>query len=472
MPFAAALKKVPGSIIWRSMTTRPRTLPVAPFAAHALEAWGDARTYDGTATIVQPLIEPLFDGKSVIEVIAMISGDKMDITGGGREIVRRTMAWLTVKGEALSDWQWKQALERGDSGRNRLEDGRGGRGRPATSRSAGCHCWLAQQCVENARPEHCWTSQQWHPARSRRGFEVVSFPDAKLYDGRFANNGWLQELPDPMTRLTWDNAALVSPHTAETLGASRDDLVTLKSGERQLTVPLFILPGMADGMIGLALGYGRTAAGRLGNGVGQNAYLLRTSKNLGWQSGVTVELTGKTYPLATVQDHHIIDKVGKEAVQERIPELIKEGTFAAYQHDPAVGVEKAEAVSIFDEHKLDGRVDGPADDAKGGSPFSSNENWDSPRICTSGAWPSTSLLHRLRRLRGRLPGREQHPHRRQGPGLRGREMHWIRIDRYFFGDAENGRGSSHPAGRLRCSARMPPARTSARSTPRRTAPRG
>ena len=193
-----------------------------------------------------------------------------------------------------------------------------------------------------------------------------------MHDGRFANNGWLQELPDPMTRLTWDNAAVMSEKTA------RDDRRqagrTGRTGGRgaKVLAPVFFLPGVADSVIGLALGYGRTVAGHVGNDVGCNAYTLRTTANLGWRN-VKAQPTGKKYRLATVQDHHIVDHYGKEAVQERIPELLHEVPLAeAYE-----GRREKPAKSIFDEHKFDGT-----------SPASGDQSRSPSTICTNGAWRS------------------------------------------------------------------------------------
>ena len=118
------------------------------------------------------------------------------------------------------------------------------------------------------------------------GLEVVFLPSPSLHDGRFANDGWLQELPDPLTKLTWDNPALVSPKTAETLGLASGDLVRLDYAGRSLELPVWLLPGMADGVVALTLGYGRSHAGRIGSGVGFDAFTVRASQAPGFDSGV------------------------------------------------------------------------------------------------------------------------------------------------------------------------------------------
>ena len=171
------------------------------------------------------------------------------------------------------------------------------------------------------------------PTIANGQLEIIFCPDAKVYDGRFANNGWLQELPDPMTRLTWDNAAMMSPATAEKLGVRSQDVVRLKYQGREIEAPVYVMQGQADGTVALPLGYGRTAAGKVGGStadgvppVGFNAYLLRTSKAMDFDTGLTVEPTGRTHELATVQDHFAIDTVGLRERIKRVPELVREVT--------------------------------------------------------------------------------------------------------------------------------------------------
>ncbi|NLF69936.1 MAG: TAT-variant-translocated molybdopterin oxidoreductase [Candidatus Anammoximicrobium sp.] len=363
--------------------------------AHALEAWGDALAYDGTYTIVQPLIEPLFDGKSVLEILAALAGETVD-AGGGYELVRRTFrGWV---GESFSEWKWKKTLADGV-----LERDAGTAGAPV-------------DVGGQARPPEGVLPQ------GEDSFEVVFFADGKMHDGRFANNGWLQELPEPMTRLTWDNAALMSPATAEQVGLQRDELVSLQAGDSAgLLAPAYLLPGMPDGVIGLALGYGRTAAGNVGSGVGQNAYALRTTAGLGWRSGVSVQGTGRMHPLATVQDHHIVDAVGRAAVQERIPELIREGTFAELAADPALGQEKTRRLSPFNEHRFDGGAAGRADQSH--VPAHDRHRWGLAVDLTACTGCGACVLACQAENNIPIVGREQ--------VLHGREMHWIRVDRYF-----------------------------------------
>ncbi len=366
--------------------------------AHYLEAWGDVRAYDGTVSIVQPLIEPLFDGRSAIEVLALILGDEAGTDGGGYHIVRRTLRSLL--GASFTEWRWKQALADGVVAGTAWKAAAAGGAAPG---------------APNGKAEIA-------PPPAGDDYEVVFFSDGKAYDGRFANNGWLQELPEPMTRLTWDNAALVSPQTAATLGVKRDELIALEIGSGvEVLAPACFLPGMPDGVIGLALGYGRNAAGSVGDGVGQNAYALRTSASMGWRAGVKVRPTGRTYRLATVQDHHIVDPLGRKAVQERIPELIKEGTFARYRRDRSLGNRKAGALSMFDEHRFDGRKEGLA--GQWSVPAHDFHRWGMAIDLTACTGCGACVVACQAENNVPIVGKEQ--------VLHGREMHWIRIDRYF-----------------------------------------
>ena len=170
------------------------------------------------------------------------------------------------------------------------------------------------------------------PAQAQ-GLEIVFRPDPFIFDGRFANNGWLQELPRPLTTLTWDNAAFVSPRTAERLGLQNEDLVELNYRGRKVKAPVWMVPGHADESVTVHLGYGRTSAGRVGNGVGFNAYALRTSDAPSFGSGLEIVKTGSKYPLAPTQFAHMME--GRAIV---ISSEIDE-----YRKNPGFAKEKAEA---------------------------------------------------------------------------------------------------------------------------------
>ena len=264
LDFAAAMAKVPHVDRARAhgrRNIRPRPTWHIP-RAHYLESWGDARAVGGTLSVVQPLILPLFGGRTAVEVLGLMVGGK---DRPGYDIVRET--WKPILGEADFDKKWNRVLHDGLLAGSEL---------PEVVPVHG-----GEPLAELARP-----IGGGRRGRISGGLEIVFLPSPSLHDGRFANDGWLQELPDPLTKLTWDNPALVSPKTAETLGLANEDVVRLDYAGRSLELPVWILPGMADGVVALTLGYGRSHAGRIGSGVGFDAFTVRRSKAPGFDSGV------------------------------------------------------------------------------------------------------------------------------------------------------------------------------------------
>jgi len=266
--------------------------------AHYLESWGDARTADGTLIPIQPLIEPLFGGITELEVLALIGG----LTPSNPyEIVRET--FRAIGGDNENNW------------RKFLHDGF----------LAGSAASAATVQHDPAELKRAVSELKAATSPTIQGLDVVFYRDAKMDDGRNNNNGWLQELPDPITKLTWDNAVLISPATAKELGVFTDRNVqnqkffnfkveiTLKG--RTIIGPVWIQPGMADHTVGLALGWGREKTGRVGAGAGFNAYKLRPSDNLHYASGALVKDTGdQSYELATTQSHWSME--GRPVVRE------------------------------------------------------------------------------------------------------------------------------------------------------------
>jgi molybdopterin-containing oxidoreductase family iron-sulfur binding subunit len=239
--------------------------------AHYLESWGDARALDGTVSIVQPLIEPLFGGRTPAELLqALLAGRAPTAHDALVEYWRDARPDL---GRA-----WSRALQRGV-----VE----GTAAPAESVSV-TPTELAMRLAD--------------APTAATSLELVVRADSKVYDGAFSNNAWLQELPDAMTKLTWGNAALVSPRTAARLRLASEDVVRLSLRGESLEVPVFVMPGHADDSIALMLGYGREGDEELGR-VGVNAYRLRTSRGLAFDAGLELEKTGRTHALATTQEH-------------------------------------------------------------------------------------------------------------------------------------------------------------------------
>src|SRR5262245_44910284 len=295
--------------------------------AHFLEAWSDARGYDGTATIIQPLIAPLYGGKSTHELLAAMSARP---ERSGYDIVREFWA--------------NQGVARGFQPRDRRPE------RPApqeprvpVSATSGqpesrtgitpefeqeWRRWLHDGVVPNTarspKPVRATTNQLTPPPTMTSGnLEIVFKNDPTILDGRFANNGWLQELPKPITKLTWDNAVLVSPATANQLGFSNapsfqggehgqiiSRIVELRHGGRSVRGAVFQVAGHPDNCVTVHLGYGRTRAGSLGNGPGFNANAIRTSNAMWFAGGLEIVDTGSTYSLACTQYHHLMEGRG------------------------------------------------------------------------------------------------------------------------------------------------------------------
>ena len=386
--FAAALAKVPvamhlGLFDDETAAACRWHLP----RAHVLESWGDVRAWDGTVSVVQPLIEPLYGGRTPIELVATLLGD---VEPRGHELVRATFA-ATV-GAADIEGAWRTALRDGVvAGSAPPAVAVGPRGETLAARLAALR-----------------------GAAAAAGYELVFTADATLRDGRFANNAWLQELPDPLGKLTWDNAAWLSPADAERLGLEDGDVVTVTSGPRALDIAVAVLPGQPAGSIALPLGYGRTRAGRVGTGVGFDTYALRTSAAPHFAAGATVTATGRSHELATTQDHHAIDKVGFEERGRRLGELVREGTLAEYLATPGFAAERGPEVApapLFRELRYDGEHQwGMAIDLS--ACIGCN-------ACTVACQAENNIP---------VVGKAQ--------VLKGREMHWIRLDRYFSGKAD------------------------------------
>jgi len=231
---------------------------------------------------------------------------------------------------------------------------------------------------------------------------TLDFACSQHFDGRFANNAWLQELPDPVTKLTWGNAALISPRLAREYNLENEDMVVLEVGGRTLEIPVWISPGQADNAISVALGYGRTAAGRVGNGVGFNAYQLRTSENLWYATGVLLRKLGRKYKLACTQDHGSME--GRP--------IVRENTFAGYRETAEFypkEIEHPPLISLWDEHRYDkGYQWGMAIDLNACTGCNA---------CVVACQAENNIP---------IVGKEQ--------VRNGREMHWMRIDRYYAGD--------------------------------------
>ncbi|WP_437668703.1 Fe-S-cluster-containing hydrogenase [Sorangium sp. So ce131] len=347
-------------------------------AAHELEAWGDTRAYDGTISMVQPLIEPLFQGRTAAEVLAVFAGEPPI---GARELLRG--AWRARRGGADFDAFWEDALRRG------LVPGSAAPREATALRADGIAAAIGQIAAQAPAPAEV--------------LEVVFSVGANVYDGRFANNPWLLELPDPMTKLTWDNAALLSPATAEALGLESEDVVDLELKGRTVSIPVLVAPGHADGTVSLQLGYGRSGAEVIAAGVGADVYRLRTADAPSFAAGLAVRRRpGEKHPLALTQTHFGLH--GR-------PIALSTSLAVYREHPDFTGAFKGPLPSL-----LPARV-GPA---------GALEQWAMTIDLTICTGCSSCVVACQAENNVLVVGKEE--------VLNSREMHWLRIDTYYAGD--------------------------------------
>ena len=362
--------------------------------SHALEGWGDARALDGTLSVVQPLIEPLYQSHSIDEVLAVIAGQP----GSDYDLVRAT--WSRQLGADL-EGRWRQALHDGF-----LE---------------GSTFDAKELVVDTAAVAAAAGSLGGHGD----GLELQLLPDPAVHDGSYANNGWLQELPRPLTKITWDNAALIAPATAEEHGLKTNDVVRLSVGERSIELAVWVMPGQAPGTVTVHLGYGREAAGRVGNGVGANAYQLRSNDHPWSAGGLEISQTGRVHVLATTQSHFNLDQQDEQAERRH---LVRHGTLEHYQEDPHfvehMGHPVPEGRSMFPDWEYESYAWGMAIDLT---------SCTGCNACVISCQAENNIP---------VVGRAQ--------VLNGREMQWLRIDRYYSGSLDNPQVHHQPLACMHC----------------------
>ncbi len=343
-------------------------------STHFLEEWSDARAHDGTASIVQPLIAPLYQGRSFHDVLVALSArpDRK-----GLDVVKQF--WQTQPQAANVDFEkfWRRSLHDG-----------------VIAGSAAAPKTIGAVPPVPAAP----------PADATRGYEVIFAPDQTLYDGRFANNGWMQELPKPLTKITWDTAVLLSPATAAKLNVTSEDVIEIRVRNRTLSAPVWVQPGHAADAVTVFFGNGRARAGRVGTGIGYNGYAIRTSDAPWFVSGADIRKTGETVLIASTQGHHSME--GRA--------IVRSASLEHYKHEPEFAHHLEETppktLTLYADHKYEGYAWGMAIDQT---------------VCTGCTACVVACV-----AENNIPvlGKEQ--------VLRSREMHWIRIDRYFEGDPE------------------------------------
>jgi molybdopterin-containing oxidoreductase family iron-sulfur binding subunit len=337
---------------------------------HFLEAWGDALAFDGTPSIAQPLIRPMIEGKSAAQVLAALVGAPAATTRGLVED-----HWRARTTGAFDDF-WRRALVSGVAGAPEA---------PVDGLEVS---WgtIARIVAQEPAP--------------RADMEVVYFADAKVHDGRFAENAWLQELPDPVTKLTWDNAALVGPATAAARRLETSDVVELTVRGRRVRAPVVVVPGVAEGVVAIAVGYGQDVEDQVSYGVGADAYRMRDSRAPWFDDAELTKVAG-SWPLAITQEHWSM---------EGRPIVLRE-TLAGYRARPAFARAR-------DERQLSLYALRPSGLHQWGMVIDLN-------ACTG---CSACVVACTAENNVPVVGKT---------GVaRGREMQWLRIDRYFVGSAE------------------------------------
>jgi len=360
-------------------------------ATHELESWGDARAYDGTVSIIQPLIAPLYSGKSALEFVALLSG-QADATG--YNLVRSY--WQNQHTGADFEQFWRKSLHDG---------------------------WIEGTAFAPkqlaAKQKGPWVSSRPDP----NAIELNLRRDPTIYDGQFSNNGWLQELPKPMTKLTWDNAVLIGPKMAERLGIKTEDVVELELGGKKVTGPVWIQAGHPDNSVTITLGYGRTRAGRVGTAQGFNAYALRTGAAPWIATGVQIRKTGDTYKLASTQGYQSMD-----TPDGGHRPLVRETTLEEYRKEPnfAREEEPAPGLTLY-------------------QPYPYKEEtyaWGMAIDLNSCVGCNNCMLACQSENNIAVVGKEQ--------TVIGRHMHWIRVDAYYEGDRDNPKAFFQPVPCMQC----------------------
>ncbi len=376
--------------------------------AHFLESWGDAQSGDGARLAVQPLIAPLFGGLAEIEVLARL----LQMEDARPHTLVRAAFDAEVRG--ANEERWKQFLHDGFIAKS-----------AAPPVEAGEFQWLkVVSAVVNAETP---------PRPKLEALEVVLHRDASMDDGRFNNNGWMQELPDPVTKLTWDNAAVMSRQTAAGLGVANGDLVQIRVGRTSVQGPVLVQPGMADYSVALALGYGRSRSGRIGRfkgqAVGFDVYPLRHREGSYILSGASISPTGRKHPLAATQDHWSME--GRAIVREANLEQFKEKPDFAQQ----MGLEAHGQHLVHDENGKP-RPLYPHPYQERESLKSEIHQWGMAIDLNRCIGCSACVVACQSENNIPIVGKEQ--------VAKSREMHWLRIDRYYSGGVDDPEVSSQP----------------------------
>ena len=361
-------------------------------ATHELESWGDTRGYEGTVSVIQPLIAPLYNGKSSIEFVALLSGQA---EATGYELVRSY--WQKQHTGTDFEQFWRKSLHDG---------------------------WIESTAFSAKHLSAKNINEQTTLYTvSRDPIELNIRRDPTIYDGQFSNNGWLQELPKPMSKLTWDNAIQIGPKMAERLQLASKDVIELELNGKKVKGAVWIQAGHPDNSITITLGYGRTRAGRVGTAQGFNAYELRTSANPWIASGVKITKTGETYELASTQGMQSM-----ETPDGGYRPLVRETTLEKYKEEPKFAQEEEvpKDITLYPDYHYEKET----------------YAWGMAIDLNKCVGCNNCIVACQSENNIAVVGKEQ--------TLLGRHMHWMRIDAYYQGDRDNPKAFFQPVPCMQC----------------------
>ncbi len=358
--------------------------------AHYLEAWSDARAYDGTASIVQPLIEPLYAGKGAHEVVSFLSGQPET---SGYDLVRAY--WQKQHSGADFESFWRRSVHDG---------------------------WITGTTYVSKQVTAKAVGSATAAASDTISLEINFRRDPVIHDGRFSNNGWLQELPKPLTKMTWDNPVLIGPTMAERLGLHSEDVVELEFQGKKIEAPIWIQAGHPDNSLTVFLGYGRRRAGRAGTGAGFDFYPLRTSAAPWFATGLQIRKAGGTYKLATTQGEQTMETpVGTRP-------LVREASLDEYKQHPNFATEEEPPSPLTLYPGYDYKKEAYA--------------WGMTIDMNSCVGCNNCIVACQSENNIPVVGKEQ--------VVKGRHMHWLRVDAYYQGDRANPRAYFQPVPCMQC----------------------
>lgn len=412
--FAEALTKVSNTVHlsqYEDETSKACTWHIN--ATHPLESWSDIRALDGTASVVQPLIAPLHDGVTAAVVLEQLMGGSRT----AYELVRAH--WQGETGAVGFENRWQQALHDGLIASSAS---------PLKAPSAQPSDELGRLASQIGQGE---------------GLEVVFRPDSHAWDGTYANNGWLQEMPDPMSKITWGNGALISPATADELGLRDGDLIEVSVDGRSVKTAAVVQPGQADGSINLTLGLGREFNGQLGDAkklstnFGFDHYPLRTTTAMWFAGSASVKKTGGTEELARTQEHHSMAPPELGGIQLPSRPLVREATLVQFGQRPTFAKDMVQ----YPKHP------------KTGKPFNLFGSFEGHEY-NAHKWGMVIDLNACTGCNACMiacQAENNIPIVGKEGVIRGREMHWIRVDRYYTGeDKNNPQAVMQPIGCMHC----------------------